>query len=134
MLRDSPISSYLIIAAPGGCCCKIICNHYLHWIDVSLSVFCFFSSPDVQLTHDATCVPSTCSDNDGHPERSSTIVPGEPTGQRFHQNSPQCSKCQLTHLTHARTSRRNILGPENLSFSCSYCVGRGPTQISYFLF
>lgn len=36
-------------------------------------------------SHDATCVPSTCSDNDGHPERSSTIVPGEPTGQEPHQ-------------------------------------------------
>lgn len=39
-------------------------------------------SLNVTLSHDATCVPSTCSDDDGHPERSSSIVPGEPTGQR----------------------------------------------------
>lgn len=39
-------------------------------------------SLNVTLPHDATCVPSTCSDDDGHPERSSSIVPGEPTGQR----------------------------------------------------
>lgn len=43
------------------------------------------SSLNVKPSHDATCVPSTCSDNDGHPERSSTIVPGEPTGQELHQ-------------------------------------------------
>lgn len=36
---------------------------------------------NVKLSHDATCVPSTSTDNDGHTERSSTIVPGEPTGE-----------------------------------------------------
>lgn len=43
---------------------------------------CVFPSLDVKLSHDATCVPSTSSDDDGHPERSSAIVPGEPTGQK----------------------------------------------------
>ncbi|KTF94933.1 hypothetical protein cypCar_00016802 [Cyprinus carpio] len=33
----------------------------------------------VKLSHDATCVPSTSIDHDGHTERPSTIVPGEPT-------------------------------------------------------
>ncbi|KAI2659742.1 Homeobox protein PKNOX2 [Labeo rohita] len=33
----------------------------------------------VKLSHDATCVPSTSIDHDGHTECSSTIVPGEPT-------------------------------------------------------
>jgi len=35
----------------------------------------------VKLSHDATCVPSTSIDHDGHTERPTTIVPGEPTGQ-----------------------------------------------------
>ncbi|KAG1970472.1 homeobox protein PKNOX2 isoform a [Pimephales promelas] len=34
----------------------------------------------VKLSHDATCVPSTSIDHDGHTERPTTIVPGEPTG------------------------------------------------------
>lgn len=97
MLRENPISYYLIIAAPGGC--NRIHNHCLHWIYVFS--FCFFPSLNVKLSHDATCVPSTCSDNDGHPERSSTIVPGEPTGQRFHQN---------LHSTHGSSSGMNVKG------------------------
>lgn len=85
MLHEYPIFYYLIIAAPGGCCCNRIFNHYLHLIHVSFFSVC--PSLNVKLSHDATCVPSTCSDNDGHhPERSSTIVPGEPTGQRLHKN------------------------------------------------
>lgn len=50
----------------------------VHFLSLSLFVY----SLNVTLSHDATCVPSTCSDDDGHPERSSSIVPGEPTGQR----------------------------------------------------
>ena len=75
-----------------------------------LFFICVFPSLDVKLSHDATCVPSTCSDNDGHPERSSTIVPGEPTGQRFHQNSV----LELIDSTHGSTSGMNVKGPENL--------------------
>lgn len=55
------------------------------WLHVCFSLRIRFLSvyrPNVTLSHDATCVPSTCSDDDGHPERSSSVVPGEPTGQR----------------------------------------------------
>ncbi|KAG5843838.1 hypothetical protein ANANG_G00155140 [Anguilla anguilla] len=44
---------------------------------------------DVKLSHDATCVPSTSTDNDGHSERSSTIVPGEPTDDGHHSTELQ---------------------------------------------
>ncbi|KAF3841525.1 hypothetical protein F7725_007387, partial [Dissostichus mawsoni] len=60
---------------------------------------------NVKLSHDAKCVPSTCSDNDGHPERSSTIVPGEPTDDRHHSAEHQdptgphpSSLCSRKHL------------------------------------
>lgn len=54
-----------------------VCSEFM-FSSLFLSVI---PSLKVKLSHDATCFPSTCSDNDGHPERSSTILPGEPTGQ-----------------------------------------------------
>lgn len=63
-------SQHLCVAAPLASTLR------LHFLSLLLR------SLNVTLSHDATCVPSTCSDDDGHPERSSSIVPGEPTGQR----------------------------------------------------
>ena len=71
---------------------------------------CFFTSLNVKLSHDATCVPSTCSDNDGHPECSSTIVPGEPTGQRSNHSLSHCLTCNSSAR---RTMLMNVKNPEN---------------------
>lgn len=81
MLCEHLTAYYLIIAAPGGCRCNRIHNHHSLRVHSFFKYLFFSSSLNVKLSHDATCVPSTCSDNDGHPERSSTIVPGEPTGK-----------------------------------------------------
>lgn len=80
-----------------------------------LFFFPVFFSLNVKLSHDATCVPSTCSDNDGHPERSSTIVPGEPTGQTFYQNLPP-----WLNIQQGGTLTKTVKGPENRYFSVSY--------------
>ncbi|KAK3521437.1 hypothetical protein QTP70_004978 [Hemibagrus guttatus] len=56
----------------------------------------------VKLSHDATCAPSTSTDNDGHTERPSTILSREPTASGWelmtgtaHQNN----KAQQVHIS-----------------------------------
>ncbi|TNM84635.1 hypothetical protein fugu_008813 [Takifugu bimaculatus] len=63
-------------------------------------------SLNVTLPHDATCVPSTCSDDDGHPERSSSIVPGEPTAcaAQMTGTTQQNTKTPQVHIPAASAS------------------------------
>lgn len=119
MLCEHLTAYYLIIAAPGGCCCNRIHNH--HSLRVrSFFKYLFFSSSslNVKLSHDATCVPSTCSDNDGHPERSSTIVPGEPTGKGGSSTFPSLLCCMFFYFSSCLQCYFYIYLFRNVNVSC----------------
>jgi hypothetical protein len=61
------------LVGPPGCLCLVV-----------LMVRSPFSCPqilDVNQSHDATCLPSPSSDNDGHAECPSPTLPGQLTGE-----------------------------------------------------